>query len=138
MKKIMGLLLVSILCLGSFMVLNVKAEGTYSLKEMTPAIQQALENRRDRFEALKALKVKVEIGENNRGYLESFVDSKDVKAMVDAENADRKVIYSAIAEQNALTGAVDVIEKVFGQVQRDKALPGDKIQNESGAWIIKS
>lgn len=111
------------------------AEDKYSIKEMTAEVKAALDNRRDRFEQLKELKAKGAIGENNQGYVQSLTgEAKDV---ADAENRDRQVIYKTIEKQNNLTNAMATIEKVFAQVQRDKASPGDKIQDEGGHWTSK-
>ena len=58
--------------------------------------------------------------------------------MVKAENADRKVIYQAIIEQNELgAGALAAVEGVFAGVQRDKATVGEKVQDAAGNWITK-
>ncbi len=113
------------------------AEGKYEIKEMTPAIKTALENRKDRFNDLKALKAQGSVGENNRGYVEALKNDAQTQQLVDSENQDRKLIYKAIEEQNNLNGALETIEKVFAQVQRDKANPGDKIQDENGNWVTK-
>ncbi len=115
----------------------VLAQGKYSIKEMTPQVQGALENRRDRFDKLKELKASGAIGENNQGYVQVLAKGEGADEIVSAENADRKLIYEAIAKQNELQGALDTIEKVFAQVQRDKATAGDKIQTEAGDWITK-
>jgi len=111
------------------------SEATYSIKEMTPEVQGALENRRARYEDLRQLKNAGAVGENNQGYVEAL--SADAQAIVSAENTDRKVIYVTIAQQNNLQGALATIEKVFAQVQRDKAEPGDKIQEDNGTWTTK-
>ena len=116
---------------------TVFADGKYDIKEMTPAVKAALENRRNRFEQLRNLKAKGFVGENNRGYAEVLEDKESARSLVDSENADRRVIYQAIEQQNNLSGEIDTIEKVFAQVQRDKANPGDKIQNENGQWVAK-
>lgn len=110
----------------------------YDIKEMTPEIKAALEARRGRFEKLSALKAEGKIGENNRGYVEALAAGGDADEVVRAENSDRSTIYNAIIEQNALSGdGRSLVEKVFAQVQRDKAAPGDSIQDESGQWIKK-
>src|SRR5436190_1596336 len=75
--------------------------------------------------------------ENNQGYVVALTESAEAKNVVDAENADRKVVYQTIADQNGLSGEVATIEKVFGQVQRDKAQTGYKIQLEDGSWSVK-
>lgn len=116
---------------------SVFAEGKYDIKEMTPEVKAALENRRSRFDELKSLKAKGVVGENNRGYVEALKNDSSVKGLVENENADRRVIYKTIEVQNNLSGAMETIEKVFAQVQRDKASSGDKIQAEDGAWVAK-
>ena len=116
---------------------NIFAEGKYDIKEMTPEVQAALENRRSRFDQLKDLKAQGIVGENNRGYVEVLGNDFSARSLVDSENNDRRVIYKTIEVQNNLSGALETIEKVFAQVQRDKASSGDKMQNEDGAWVVK-
>ncbi len=112
--------------------------ATYDIKEMTPAVKSSLDARRGRFEQLSALKSQGKVGENNRGYVEVLGGGDTNKDVVDAENADRKLIYSTIVEQNSLpSDSLSTVEKVFAQVQRDKAASGDSIQDEYGAWIKK-
>lgn len=113
------------------------AQGTYDIKEMTPAVKAALDGRKDRFDQLRELKSKGMVGENNRGYVEVLENNAQAESLADAENADRKFIYKAIEQQNNLTNAMGAIEKVFAQVQRDKAMPADKIQDENGNWVSK-
>ena len=113
------------------------AQGKYSIKEMTPEVQAALDNRRDRFDQLRNLKAKGIIGENNRGYVEVLTSDAAASDLVNAENRDRKLIYKTVETQNDLTDALATIEKVFAQVQSDKASPGDKIQDENGHWMNK-
>ena len=82
--------------------------------------------------------MKNDVGENNRGYLEAL-KGDSASNRVAAENRDREVIYQAIATQNDLGPAgFQVIESVFGEVQREKARAGESIQGASGEWIKKS
>ena len=113
------------------------AEAKYNIKEMTSEVEGALNSRRDRFEQLEALKAKGVVGENNQGYEEVLEKGQGAEELVDAENADRKVIYQTIAEQNDLKDQVKLIEQAFAEVQREKAAVGEKIQDEDGKWIIK-
>jgi len=107
----------------------------YDIKEMTPAVKAALESRKSRFSELRALKSQGVVGENNRGYVQALSDGAEVKALVNAENKDRKFVYEAIVEQNGLdASALTTVEKVFARVQRDKAAAGDKVQDENGGW----
>src|SRR3990167_1086879 len=102
---------------------NVYSEKKYSIKEMTPEVQTALENRRDRYEKLAELKAKGIIGENNQGYVIVLVENKEAQDIADAENKDRKIIYNTIAQQNGLMDALQTIEKVFAQEQAERANP---------------
>ena len=115
----------------------VLSDSKYNIKEMTPQVKMALEGRRDRFDQLKELKATGAVGENQSGYVEALIDDSAAKDLVKVENADRKAIYETIAEQNNLTNAIATIEKVFAQVQRDKAEAGEKIQLEDGTWVSK-
>jgi len=110
--------------------------GSYDIKEMTPEIQQALSGRQARYGELKQLKSQGAVGENNQGYVEALSGAGN--STVSAENSDRRVIYSAIVQQNNLGGSgLAQVQKVFAEVQRDKAAPGESIQLASGAWTKK-
>ncbi len=111
--------------------------ATYDLKTITPEIQQALDARRGRFGELQSLKAQGIIGENRSGYVEALSQNASATAIVNAENADRKLIYRAIADQNNLTGAIATIEAVFADVQRAKAQPGERVQLANGTWVTK-
>ncbi len=123
-------------CLMAVLVSSVAlAQGAYDIKEMTPAVKSALESRKARFTELKALKAQGSVGENNRGYVQALSDAAEVKALVKAENVDRKFVYEAIIEQNGLdAGVLETVEKVFARVQREKAGGGEKVQDEAGGW----
>ena len=127
--------LFGLIVLGVLTPLAVSAQETYSIKEMTPEVTAALDARRDRYSQLEELKNNGSAGENNQGYVTAL--SPDAQSVVDAENVDRKTIYQTIAEQNELQTELETIEKVFAQVQRDKAAAGQKIQLEDGSWTVK-
>ncbi|MCA9406706.1 MAG: YdbL family protein [Candidatus Omnitrophica bacterium] len=137
MKRLSYIFLIGLFIAAFTSVPMAVSAQEYSIKKMTPAVQSALENRRDRYENIQFEKAKGNLGENNRGYVEVLGGGDSVKALADAENKDRKIIYQTIAEQNDLTKAIEIIEKVFAQVQRDKASAGEKIQMEDGKWVTK-
>ena len=130
-----------IFCLGGIVYLFSLplplARAQYDIKEMTPDVKAALDNRRSRFHELEALEAQGVVGENNRGYAQALTGDLAAQSLVDAENQDRRVIYKTIARQNNLGSEMGTIESVFAQVQRDKAKHGDKIQTEDGEWITK-
>jgi uncharacterized protein YdbL (DUF1318 family) len=112
--------------------------ASYDIKEMTPEVKAALDSRRSRFDELKSLKSQGAIGENNQGYVEVLKSTGNAQSVADAENRDRKFIYTTIVAQNGLpSSALSTVEEVFAQVQRDKASSGDKIQDSSGSWTTK-
>lgn len=126
--------------LSVFLLLSlsgVLSGAQYEIKEMTPEVKAALENRRNRFEELQAFEARGVLGENNHGYIEVLEDDSRARALAEAENKDRKLIYQTIEQQNNLTNALETIEKVFAEVQREKASPGKKIQLEDGRWVTK-
>ena len=111
----------------------------YDIKEMTPAIQQALQNRQSRYDQLQQLKSQGIIGENNQGYVEVMKRAAlDSDSMASAENQDRGVIYNAIVQQNNLPPAgIRQVQTAFADVQREKARSGDFVQMPSGDWQQK-
>ncbi len=124
------------LCAFCFCPSNSYA-AEYNLKQMTPAVEQALLDRKARFDQLEAYKAKGVIGENNRGYVELFSSDEKAAEIVKGENADRRTIYQAIAEQNGIASQLEMIEKVFAQVQQEKARAGYKVQLADGTWMTK-
>ena len=114
------------------------AARAYDLKEMTPPVKAAFHGRKARYADLKAFEKQGVVGENNRGYVTTLGAAAGAPDVVDAENADRKVIYKAIVQQNELADSdLVTVEKAFAQVRRNKAEPGEKVQDESGTWITK-
>lgn len=110
----------------------------YDIKEMTPAIQQALEARQARYAELRRLKSEGKLGEDNQGFVKALSDDGQAQQLAQAENNDRQVIYQAIVEQNRLgADGPALVQAVFAEVQREKAQPGDSIQLPSGEWVKK-
>lgn len=110
----------------------------YDIREMTPQIQQALQNRQARFSELQALKAQGVLGENNQGLISVLGNAGNAQGVARAENSDRSLIYEAIVSQNNL-GASNLpkVKSVFAEVQREKARSGDMIQQPSGEWVRK-
>ena len=129
--------LTAVLILSFCFAAALPVAAQYELKELTPAVKAALDARKERYEMLAAFKQQGVIGENNMGYVTLLKESSDAGGIVENENRDRKAIYAAIAEQNGLLSEMKSIEKVFAQVQRDKAASGVMIQLESGEWSAK-
>jgi len=93
-------------------------------------------NMADRKPKIEVLKKAGSIGENKTGYLEAMKDVKleDAdKKLVEAENRDRRTIYSAIAKKEGST--VDKVGELRAKQIRSKAAEGEFIQDEEGNWI---
>lgn len=111
----------------------------YDYKTMTPEIQKALQNRQARYYQLQSLKKQSAVGENNKGYVTALKEDAATSTLVSAENRDRRVLYEALAEQNALGGnGLLEVQRAFAEVQSDKASSGEMVQNATGAWEKKS
>ncbi|MBU9889462.1 MAG: YdbL family protein [Candidatus Omnitrophica bacterium] len=109
--------------------------GQYDFKEITPEISAALKGRQARFSELQRLKQTGAVGEGNQGYVASLGGGQSLVAQ---ENRDREVIYRGLVEQNRLgPNGLREVQRVFAEVQRDKAGSGEMVQLPSGAWTRK-
>ena len=93
-------------------------------------------NMADRKPKIETLKKAGSIGENKSGYLEAMKDAKleDAdKKLIEDENKDRKIVYSAVAKQEKTT--VEKVGEVRAKQIRSKANEGDFIQDEEGNWV---
>lgn len=97
------------------------------------AVRQRMEQR---LPSLDALKDRGLVGENNRGYLEArgAVGADDSSAIA-AENADRGVVYGAIARQ---TGSnAEQVGRARAQKLAEMSKAGVWVQRPSGEWYRK-
>ncbi len=134
-----GIILIFLLLLSGLSHFSqALAAANYDIKQMTPAIQQALSNRQARYMSIQDWKTQGVLGENNQGLVSMLKNHPEAASLAAAENLDRDVIYQAIVDQNGL-GPVGLpkVRLAFSEVQHDKARPGDSIQLASGAWVQK-
>ena len=93
-------------------------------------------NMAERKPKIETLKKAGSIGENKTGYLEVMKDAKleDAdKKLVDAENKDRRTVYSAIAKKEGST--VDKVGELRAKTIHANAKEGEYIQGEDDKWI---
>ncbi|MBM4079720.1 MAG: DUF1318 domain-containing protein, partial [Planctomycetes bacterium] len=114
-----------------------KRRATYAM--------QSREFNKDDIELFKATGF---VGENNEGYL-TVLETDDlkkdakyaafVKAIVDEENADRRVIMERVIEVNETFSNADLptVQKVFASMNRDQAKKGWMVQLDDGRWVKK-
>jgi uncharacterized protein YdbL (DUF1318 family) len=89
----------------------------------------------ERLPVIKSFKAQGIVGENNKGYLEFVGQKKDKADVINAENKDRKLVYSAIAKQQGTT--VEVVGKHRAIQIANKARPGEWLQDAAGKWHQK-
>lgn len=86
-----------------------------------------------RVSSIDALKTQGVLGENNRGFLE--VRSGDDRGVAAAENADRSVVYAALAKQAGATA--DAVGKARAKQIYAASAKGVWVQSPSGEWLKK-
>ncbi|NMA47584.1 MAG: YdbL family protein [Lentisphaerae bacterium] len=126
MKKVLIALAVLMFAMPTFLPV-VCAQDAATIKQ----------NMINRLPAIAALKSKGVIGEDNCGFLAAVsgkLDEAD-QAVVNAENADRKVVYEAIAQKTGAT--VELVGKQRAKQIAAQAAEGEYIMDENGAWTKK-
>jgi len=100
------------------------------------ASASALQDRmKARLPEIVALKSKGVIGETFQGYLDFVGQSREGADMVAAENADRKALYTAVAQKTGAT--VDQVGSRAALKWKENLGPGEYFKNEDGTWIKK-
>jgi len=113
----------------AFLFLIVFAAGAF------PSAQEIQARMIARLPAIKDLKDKGLVGENNKGFLEFIGQQKEKQEVVTAENQDRQQVYEAIAKQQGTT--VELVGQHRAIQIADKALPGEWLQDANGKWYQK-
>ena len=109
-------------------------------KDEESALQIA-QNRRLRSGEIQQLKNDRVIGETSDGYLDLRRTPPDAaylayaKGVLNAENADRTVLYLANAQQQSRP--LEMVESDYAKLWYDRAFPGEWVQKEDGTWIQK-
>ena len=110
---------------------NVKAD---------PNSSDVRERRRSRRDQIKAWKSAQLIGENNKGLLEARTAdgslSDSVKKVVDAENADRRLVFQAIAGKQNIP--VESVAQLMGARMAERSAEGTWVQDGAGKWTVKA
>lgn len=92
---------------------------------------------RQRIATVATLKSDKSIGENNAGFLEVLKAGAPAatREVVDAENADRRTVYAAIAAKTGTSAAAVGRQRAKELAERSAA--GLMIQREDGTWVEK-
>ena len=95
-------------------MLDMLVTEAYAQDSFGPEVEQAAYSRRDRRPQLVSLEENGAVGENNLGLVEIKGNADpSIKALVDAENADRMVIYKAIAAKNGIS--VEEVQQIYAK-----------------------
>ena len=121
-KKVSSVILAVLVC-------TVSAAGAFA------SAQEIRDRMIARLPAIKALKAKGLVGENNKGFLEFVGQKKEKQDVVAAENQDRAKVYNAIAKQQGTS--VELVGKHRAVQIAAKAQPGEWLQDANGKWYQK-
>lgn len=120
------------LIVGGMTALTLLAAGTatYSVMHATPAYAANAKAVVD--QAIAAGR----IGETIGGYLDAVgaINDAERRAMNEI-NIGRKSVYTGLAQEKGVS--VDVIARLSGEKQLEKAAPGSMIMTENGQWSKK-
>ena len=95
-------------------MLDVLIPSAYAQEALSQEVEQAALNRRDRRPQLVSLEGSGVVAENNLGLVEIRGDAdSSTKALVDAENNDRMVIYRALAAKNGIS--IEEVQKMYAK-----------------------
>ena len=122
MKKLTALFILFCLCLPALQANNAETIKQNMIKRL-PRIQE--------------LKKDGLIGENQQGFLEAVQSSLPAadKEAIEAENADRKAVYEAIARQQGTTA--ELVGKLRAKKIFEQAKSGEFLKQEDGTWKKK-
>jgi uncharacterized protein YdbL (DUF1318 family) len=115
----------------------------YGLLAMTTAgvmaqdLAKVQEQMKKRLPELAQLKTQKVVGETSAGFVALAKAAADAKArqLVDAENADRKVVYASIAAKTGSDAAR--VGQQRGKEIAERSAPGMMLQREDGTWYEK-
>lgn len=109
----------------------------YAEEGLSPEVQQAALRRKGRLGALHAAFAKGAAGESKFGLVavrDAALAGGAEKAMIDAENSDRMIIYKAVAAKNGTS--VDEVQKMYAKRLQSDAPSGTPVETDGG-WKRK-
>ena len=90
----------------------------------------------ERLPVIVELKTKGIIGESFQGYLAFVSSNKQNQDIIDAENADRKLIYAHIAKKTE-GATLEFVGQKRAKTLAENAKPGEFLQKKDGSWYQK-
>jgi uncharacterized protein YdbL (DUF1318 family) len=118
-----------------------RTDVTPRIDTRAPEVVKASESRRQRRPALREWKNRGCIGETNKGLVVARPGEgcgSEAAPLIQAENADRKIIYDAFMKDNRIPASdTPRVESAFAKARQERSRPGDWVQLEDGQWIKK-
>jgi uncharacterized protein YdbL (DUF1318 family) len=110
------------------------------IRIQTPELMRAIRSRQARNPQIDQWKAKGCLGETNQGLIESRPGPGcgGEASLVGAENVDRNFIYETLMQQNKMPASdAPRVRAAFAQANRDRAKPGEWVQQPNGQWTQK-
>lgn len=118
-------------------------EGVPEPDVTSPAIRKLIESRAARVADLNRFRAAGAVGEGRDALLviraldavADLAERAALKRLVDAENADRRLLFQEIAAAEGVdTSQLPRIQATYAQTLRRHARPGDWVQSADGSW----
>lgn len=142
MNPLRNLILVLALCLSPLFVTaadtaaDAKVDTEVEVEVDTRSLDQVKASMKANLPAVDKLKKAGKVGENNKAQLVPRADlTEKEKALVKAENKDRKAIYKALAERTKT--ALEAVQKVRAKQIRERSAAGLWLQDVDDHWYRK-
>ncbi len=114
----------------SILALSLLIAAPFAQAEDLGAVRARMEKRISTIDSLKTSGV---LGENNRGFLE--VRTGDDQGVAGAENADRAVVYEALAQKTGVTA--ESVGRARAKKIEASSASGVWVQADNGEWLKK-
>jgi uncharacterized protein len=121
--------------LRCFIFVSALALGGAVLPALAQDLDAVKARMSQRLSQVDALKSNGAVGENNRGFLDVRGGGGDAAGVVSAENADREVVYAALAKKTG--SSADQVGRARAKQIAAASAAGVWLQREDGAWYKK-
>jgi uncharacterized protein YdbL (DUF1318 family) len=117
---------------------KILVSEAYAQENLSPEVEQAALRRKYRLAELSSWEAKGVIGENKNALVEirnpQGADSS-VSQIVDAENADRMIIYQSVAKKNGTS--LEEVQKLYTNRLQNAAPSGTPVEAADSTWNVK-
>lgn len=130
---------------GDYFRARIRFGSLAFAQQDSPGVNALKQQIRERFPRLLPFFQKGAVGENLSGFVElrdtatlSAAERNELKALVDAENRDRRALYQEVAKSlNITPDQIGKVQRIFADKWQNSAGKGWWIQREDGQWIRK-